>query len=1732
MLTEKLNEHNEANATMDLVLFNQAMEHISRIARIIEVPRGNALLVGVGGSGKQSLAKLAAFICGYEVFQISVTGSYGVTEFKADLLALYTRTGVKGIPVMFLLTDSHIVNERFLVYVNDLLSSGFIPDLMTAEERDNCCNAVRNELKATGAVDTNEALWDFFIEKVRKNLHVVLCFSPAGDTLRIRARNFPALINNTSIDWFQPWPQDALISVASRFLADVPDVEPEVRQNVALHMAFAHTCVSEASQQYLEQARRFNYTTPKGYLELISLYKSLLEQKRAELKASRDRLENGVDKIAQASAQVAELQEALKSEQVIVDEKKATTDALIISIGKEKAIVDEAVAAGKDDEEACTAIATEVAEQQASCAEDLKAAEPVIAEAEAALNSLDKKSLGELKSFGSPAAEIVSVMAACMVLTAPGGKIPKDLSWAAAKKCMGSVDVFLNSLLTFDKDNTPAQCIEKCEKDYLSLPGFNADNIKSKSLAAAGLCGWVVNICKYWRIYQVVAPKRAMLADANRKLEAANKKLSGVRAKVQELQDKVALLEVNLMTATEEKNAAVAAAEKTAKKAGLADRLVNGLSSENTRWRASIAEFDALESRLVGDVLIAAAFVSYAGPFNSQFRHALVHDKWLPDLKQRAIPISDDASIINLLSTDGERAKWASQGLPTDPLSVENGAIMSSAARYALMIDPQLQGIAWVRNKEEANGLRIIQLSTPRYIEIVEQCIENGTPLLIENLPENIDAVLDPVIARQTIRRGRNTYVRLGDKEVSLDPRFKLYLQTKLSNPHYRPEVATQTTLVNFCVTEKGLEDQLLALVVGKERPDLQAQAATLVQQLGEYTITLMELEDSLLRKLADSKGDILEDIELIENLESTKQTATEIAEKVAAAKVTEAVINEAREAYRPAAARNALFYFIVDSLWVLDRVYQYSMANFVHALNKGIDTTPGGPDESRVPEAKRVGEVSLDERVKLLVSNTTRVVWEYFSAGLFERHKLIVAAQLAFGILRHRGELSAIFFDFLLKGPKVAGRGNPLPEWMPDSAWASVQALKEIEEFGALPDDIIGSAKRWRDWMEVERPEEEPMPGEWKKLPSFAQLLIFRALRPDRMSNVLSSFVANELGRDYVTSAAFDLEKAFADATPATPIFVFLSPGVDVAASVEALGRMLGISADKGTYAAVSLGQGQEPIAMERLATARKNGGWVLLQNIHLTIDWTNGPLEKAVDKLGENSHADFRLFLSAEPPPSLEKPLAISLLQNSIKLTNEPPQGMKANLVRAYGAFSDDVFEACAKQVEFKAIVFALCYFHAALLERKKFGVGNLPGSTSGIGWNMNYPFNSGDLLCCGQLANNYLENCSKVPWDDLKFLFGEIMYGGHIVEDWDRRLAEAYLTTYMRDELVDGIEFFPRFSNPTNAMSHKATLGHIADHFPTETPLAFGLHPNAEIGFRLREADALCGALLSLQPREAGGEAGASTEERARAVLDDLLERTPEEFDLEEVRARAEDVTPYVMVAIQEVERMNLLLREIRRSLLELDLGLKGDLTMTTPMETLMRALASDAVPPSWVRVAWPSMRPLGSWVINMLQRVLQLSDWTADMGLPRVVWLSGLFNPQSFLTAVMQTTARRNEWALDRTVVITEVTKKQVEDIQVASRDGAFIHGLTLEGARWDDKTGMLDDSKPKELFCPMPVILVRAVQADKAEMKDIYQTPVYKTSARFREEVFTAQLKTRASVTKWTLASVALFLDVA
>lgn len=397
------------------------------------------------------------------------------------------------------------------------------------------------------------------------------------------------------------------------------------------------------------------------------------------------------------------------------------------------------------------------------------------------------------------------------------------------------------------------------------------------------------------------------------------------------------------------------------------------------------------------------------------------------------------------------------------------------------------------------------------------------------------------------------------------------------------------------------------------------------------------------------------------------------------------------------------------------------------------------------------------------------------------------------------------------------------------------------------------------------------------------------------------------------------------------------------------------------------------------------------------------------------------------------------------------------------------------------------------------------------------------------------NYLENNAKVPWENLRYLFGEIMYGGHITDDWDRRLCRTYLEEYMNANMFDGeLNLAPGFPIPPSA-DYKGYHNYIDENIPPESPYLYGLHPNAEIDFLTTTSENLFRTVLELQPRDigagSGGDGGQTREEKIKQKLDDILERLPDEFLVRELMAKAEEKTPYTVVALQECERMNMLTREIRRSLKELNLGLKGELTITPEMESLQESLFLDSVPASWTKRAYPSMFALAQWYSDLLQRIKELESWTGDFQLPAAIWLGGLFNPQSFLTAIMQTTARKNEWPLDKMCLTVDVTKKTREELGGAPREGAYVCGLYMEGARWDSQTSQIAESKLKELTPIMPVLFIKAIPLDRRETKNIYECPVYKTKQRGPTFVWTFNLKTKEKPAKWVLGGVCLLLQV-
>ncbi|XP_036766314.2 dynein axonemal heavy chain 17 [Manis pentadactyla] len=1706
LLVDILDSYNEVNAVMNLVLFEDAVAHICRINRILESPRGNALLVGVGGSGKQSLSRLAAYISALDVFQITLKKGYGIPDLKLDLGAQYIKSALKNMPSVFLMTDSQVAEEQFLVLINDLLASGEIPGLFADDEVENIMASLRPQVKSLGMPDTREACWKFFIDKVRRQLKVILCFSPVGSVLRVRARKFPAVVNCTAINWFHEWPEDALVSVSARFLQETEGIQPEVKASISLFMSYVHTTVNEMSRVYLATERRYNYTTPKTFLEQIKLYQNLLAKKRTELVAKIERLENGLMKLQSTASQVDDLKARLAIQETELEQKNENADKLIQVVGVETEKVSKEKAVADEEEVKVEVINKNVTEKQKACETDLAKAEPALLAAQEALDTLNKNNLTELKSFGSPPEAVVNVTAAVMILTAPRGKIPKDKSWKAAKIMMGKVDAFLDSLKKFDKEHIPEACL-KAFKPYQGNPTFDPDFIRSKSTAAAGLCSWCINIVRFYEVYCDVAPKRQALEEANAELAEAQEKLSQIKNRIAELNANLSNLTSAFETATAEKIKCQQEADATNRVISLANRLVGGLASENVRWAESVQNFKGQGVTLCGDVLLISAFVSYVGYFTKKYRNELMEKFWVPYINKLKVPIPITKGLdpLSLLTDDADVATWNNQGLPSDRMSTENATILCNTERWPLIVDAQLQGIKWIKNKY-GDALKAIRLGQKSYLDTIERAISEGDILLIENIGETVDPVLDPLLGRNTIKKGK--FIKIGDKEVEYHAKFRLILHTKYFNPHYKPEMQAQCTLINFLVTRDGLEDQLLAAVVAKERPDLEQLKANLTKSQNGFKIVLKELEDSLLARLSAASGDFLGDTALVENLETTKHTASEIKEKVQEARITEIKINEARENYRPAAERASLLYFILSDLNKINPIYQFSLKAFNVVFEKAIQkTTPA--EEVR-------------QRVVNLTDEITYSVYTYTARGLFERDKLIFLAQVTFQVLSMKKELNPVELDFLLRFPFKAGVVSPV-DFLQHQGWGGIKALAEMDEFKNLDSDIEGSAKRWKKLVESEAPEKETFPKEWKSKTALQKLCMVRCMRPDRMTYAIEDFVEEKMGSKFVEGRSVEFSKSYEESSPSTPVFFILSPGVDPLKDVEALGKKLGFTIDNGKLHNVSLGQGQEAVAESALDVAAEMGHWVILQNIHLVARWLS-TLDKKVERYSTSSHQDYRVFISAEPAPSPESHIIPQgILENAIKITNEPPTGMHANLHKALDLFTQDTLEMCSKEMEFKCILFALCYFHAVVAERRKFGAQ---------GWNRSYPFNNGDLTISINVLHNYLEANTKVPWDDLRYLFGEIMYGGHITDDWDRRLCRTYLAEYLQTEMLEGGTLLaPGFQIPPN-LDYKGYHEYIDENLPPESPYLYGLHPNAEIGFLTVTSEKLFRTVLEMQPKESdsGAGTGASREEKVKAVLDDILERIPETFNMAEIMAKAAEKTPYVVVAFQECERMNILTHEMRRSLKELNLGLKGELTITADMEDLSTALFYDTVPNTWVARAYPSMMGLAAWYADLLLRIRELEAWTTDFALPTTVWLGGFFNPQSFLTAIMQSMARKNEWPLDKMCLSVEVTKKNREDVTAPPREGAYVYGLFMEGARWDTQTGVIAEARLKELTPAMPVIFIKAIPVDRMETKNIYECPVYKTRIRGPTYVWTFNLKTKEKAAKWVLAAVALLLQ--
>ena len=1760
-----MRQHNERHPAfhLELVLFDDALRHLVRITRILSTPGGNALLVGVGGSGKQSLSRLAAYICRASLRRIQLSKSYGLNQLREDLKGMYKTAGHLRQSVAFLFTDAQIRNDSFLELLNTVLMTGEVSGLFAKDEMLQMTSDLRADFVADRPhlEETPDNLNQYFWEIARDNLHVILCFSPVDVRFRERARKFPGLVSGCTIDWFLPWPEEALVAVSRGFLSDFPlDTDPTTKEAVIAHMGYVHAAVNDVCTEFYAESKRRVYQTPKSYLAFIQNYRSLYAEKLAEIREKENRVNKGLQKLSKGAEDVEAMKLILAEERIRVDRATEAANQKLGSVqvsSLQAQRESEVVARIKTD---CEAEAARIKKERDMCEADLAKAQPFVDQAEEAIRSVQRKHIQEITALSKPP-DVIKVVMDGMLILFQGSLVPLKMtdlsiarqgvefftpSWASSLTMMND-SRFLEKVQQYDRDRILNEEIVELLTPYTEWYLYDPDVGGAASVAARGLCVYVRAMRSYFLASKIVKPKLEALEIAESQLDQAEKALSDAKQKEADSQARLGELKAELDGAVAHREEVERHAQKLQRRMEQASSLIRGLDDEKQRWNEDSRTFADVKRRLVGDCAVACAFSSYLGAF-------------IGDCKARGIPVTTDLAVTDFMVDIGTVGDWNLDGLPTDTLSIQNGILVTRSSRYPLLIDPQGQALSWIKAKEQSNlpSWETTALNSSRLKNDLKETMQWGKTMIVVGVEENIDPMLDPVLEKQVLTSagGRVRQINVADELFDYNSNFKLFFITRLPNPHFSPELQAKTTVVDFTVTQGGLEEQLLGRVVTHEERALEDLLQSVLEEVNDNTKALMALHDKLLSTLTQQETDLLENDDLIDVLANTKAKSQEVKEKLAAADTTRHSIKEKREVYRPVATRGAVLYFSIVQMSHVNVMYQTSLKQFISLFMKSMAQA-----EKATVAAKRVGKI---------IDTLTSLVWRYINKGLYEKHKLLFVAIITVNILVTAEVLSPRDLQLFLRGGSALEMGNIAkrkPEWIKDDeVWKHVIALSENSSFfRALPDNILRNEQAWATWFNTPEPEDAEIPdyhlqiADNKDTGAWLRLLLLRSMRVDRTLLVMREFVQStpEMGPSYVEPVTDTIESVYEGMDEHTPVVFLLSTGSDPTDSIELLAKR-----KKQTLASVSMGQGQEEPAKRELAKAAVTGSWVLLQNCELALALMDTMEDKLRD-MADAVHEDFRLFITALPNPDFP----LGLLQMCTKVTQEPPSGLKAGLMRSYRTMVDQDRLERIDGRPWRKLMYSIAFMHSIVQERRKFGP---------LGWCVPYEFNNGDLQASLIFLEKHLYN-GAVSWQTLQYMVAEAQYGGKVTDDMDRRLLSTYVAQWLQPGcLEDDFSFNP--GRPLSRIDFNYVVPDYleVDSYRTyvrgfediDNPELFGLHPTADLSFRNREAAAFLGTFGSTAPTasSSGGgpgssaksgkaKGGASAQEvEVGAKAADYLDRLPADYKDEDVIKALNSqgaglAVPLNIFAYQEVQRLQAVLALVRNMLQNIQAALRGEVVLTGELQDAMNAIFVAQVPHTWVYTAtsdefsWRAPN-LPHWFNSLTRRDAQLRDWLGE-GRPPVYWMTGFFNPQGFLTAMKQEVTQshrgdKDAWALDDVVYFARVTEwDRAEQIMKGAPDGAYVSGLHIDGARWDAIDGVLAEST-KDLYPPMPVLHVTAMRNTEAARAvnelsrggmAAYEAPVYKYATRTDLHlVFMVHLPSKRVPAHWILRGVALLCN--
>ena len=1710
----KLQVFYEEELNVPLVIFDSVLEHILRIDRVLKQPIGHLLLVGQSGVGKTTLSRFVAWMNDLTVFQIKAGRNYGVADFDADLRGIMKRAGCKGEKICFIFDESNVLGPAFLERMNALLASGEVPGLFEGDEYISLLNMAREHIvKEIKGVDTEEEIYKAFIKGVQRNLHVVFTMNPLSPDFSNRAASSPALYNRCVIDWFGDWSREGLFQVAKK-LTENADLRKENFKKQDMSKEEMHTLIVDSITSYhmiikdlndklAKNAKKFNYITPRDFLDFIKHFINLQKEKNDELNEQKSHIDKGLQKIIQTEKTVNELKQSLaikgkeldkKQEEMKIKFDKIRADTEKGNKSKEKAEIKK-----KQIEET----KKKIDERTNKVNEKLSTVVPKMEAAKQAIGNMSKKNIATLKSLKVVKNTLkLPLRLIAMIYIFLTKKIIKEkLDWDEIKNCIFKED-FISTIKNTKAENLGPKLTNLIQKE-ISATDWDIDKIKSGFLEVGLLAEWLESTVACANINNQMEPLKKEIADLNAKKDKVVADYDEIAKEIETLEKNIEQLKTQYDDSVTESNKIKEEITQVQNKVERSEKLLINLSSEKERWSKQMNEFKININNLLGDTFLSSSFLAYIGFYDAFYRKYL-KEKARQISKQNEIISSNDFDEVEWLTKANDKAIWQNCKLPNDNICLENATILQRFNRYPLIIDPAGQATEFIKTYYATKKLTSTTFTDSSFLKLLENALRFGYPILVQDV-EKIDPIMNSLLNKEIHKQSGRNLIRIGDQEIDFSLTFNMFMITRDSSCHFTPDLCSRVTFLNFTITPSSLQNQILDIVLKNERPEVNQRKEELIKAQREYKVQLRQLEEDLLTAL-NSEGNLLENNEVMTRLEEIKKKSFEISEEVSKSEDIMKELESNMNEYAPLANKASRIFFALDSLEVIHYLYRYSLSFFMDILNyviisKEVQEVP--KNQYAIRQAKiiqilfkeiyhRVGYSLLNKDKALLAMRLAQI-----NLGDKFKNEINLLLKINSNIMNDASDISSD----ILGGKLTLNQKKQLSE------------LNKSEPFTGLVSEITSNSEAWSNFyndafaensipVEFLNKHKENISNEkdQKIFDEITKSILLLVFRPDRMLNSIQSFLKEVFNEELVNIPELDLVKVIKDETNCKmPILFCSAPGFDASTKIESLARQLN---KKFLSIAIGSSEGFE-LVEKNWASKIKSGEWLVLKNVHLAPNWLN-EIEKRL--YANEPNPNFRLFLTMEFNPKIPA----NVLRISRKFVFELPSGIKHSLIRSYAnvltpAKSEKTpHERCR-------LHFLLAWFLAVIGERLRY----VP-----IGWSKYYEFNESDQRCALEAIDEWINIYSKdrtnippkqIPWDAIRTIIHQSMYGGKIDNEYDMKILESLVNLYFNEKAYSfNYPLFKTSSeNQDNVLkvpggtTNAGFIEWINSIPNVESPEWSGLPNNAEKLVRETASNRFITEMNKIQGIEDEGVGSAegqgkstqaswliSVQEKSTKLLKALpLQVKPL------IGNKQSNNDPIYRFLLREVAVASKLLNKVRDDLNQLILMSKGESKSTNELRDIAKNIFNDSVPKVWQIYSTLELN-VTEWILDLKNRINQLNKITQAKDYGRSgLWLGGLIFPEAYLTATRQSVAQELKVSLDELMLSVELVKN------ITSIDNTcfVLKGLCIEGAEWNYEQNKL--IMTESLFSQLPPFLLKWSVKKNSNLSNIFPIPVYLNTMR-------------------------------